>query len=76
MSEMLDTFGVPEFFTTHLGALEDAGGGMLRVIRCIERRGVLIPVVSVIMPALNVLQDSPRFREVTQKVARGEMAAH
>lgn len=76
MSEMLDTFGVPEFFSTHLGALEDAGDGMMRVIRCIKRGGVLIPVVTVIMPGASILSDGPRFREMAREIMRGQMASH
>ena len=49
--QLLDTFGVPEYFTTHLGDVEDAGGGMIRIVRCVQRGGVLIPVVSCIVPA-------------------------
>lgn len=74
--DMLDTFGVPEYFSTHLGDLEDAGDGMLRVIRCVKRNGVLIPVCSIVMPATGVLQDGMRFRIMAQKVARGELVAH
>jgi hypothetical protein len=76
MSEMLDTFGTPEYFSTHLGALEDAGGGMIRVIRCVQRNGVLVPVCSIVMPAVGVLRDGPLWREIATKITRGEMAVH
>lgn len=76
MGEMLDTFGVPEFFTTDLGDLEDAGGGMLRAIRCIRRNGVLIPVCTLVMPAAATMRDGPRYQEMARRVALGEMATH
>jgi hypothetical protein len=78
MSETLDTidtFGTPEYFSTHLGAVEDAGDGMLRVIRCVKRGGVLIPVCSLIVPALNVLKEGPRYREMAHKVLHGAMVS-
>ena len=72
--QVLDCIGVPEYFTTHIGAMEDAGNGMIRVVRCIERGGVLIPVLSVVTPAVSVLQDAPRFREMAKKIAMGGLA--
>jgi hypothetical protein len=76
MSEMLDTFGVPEFYSDHVGAIEDAGSGMIRIVRCIERGGVLIPVFSCIVPALTVLKDAPRFRDVAMRVTMEMASAH
>lgn len=75
-AEMLEGIDVPEIFTTHLGALEDAGGGMMRVVRCVKRRGVLIPVVNLIVPAVNILQESGNFRHIAQQILHGEMATH
>jgi hypothetical protein len=74
--ETIDTFGVPEYFTTHLGAMEDAGGGMLRAIRCIKRNGMLIPVCTIVMPAIAVMRDGQRYQEMARKVAHGVMATH
>jgi hypothetical protein len=48
---MADAFGVPEYFYTHIGKIEEAGGGCMRVYCCIKREGVLLPVFTVIMPA-------------------------
>lgn len=53
---MLDTIGVPEFFVTHAGSIEDAGDGLVRVVRCVVRHGVLVPVYSTISPACHVLK--------------------
>jgi hypothetical protein len=74
--EMLNTIGVPEYFTTHIGAIEDAGNGMIRVIRCIERGGSLIPVVSCVVPAIAMLTANPILREAAQKIVRGEFGSH
>lgn len=68
--ELLDCVGVPEYFTTHVGSIEDAGSGMIRIVRCIERNGLLIPICSLVTPALEVLQDGPRFREIAMRVAK------
>lgn len=77
MSEqVLDCIGVPEFYSDKLGALEDAGCGMMRVVRCIERRGVLIPVFCLITPALSVLRDSPKYQDVAREIIVGAMALH
>lgn len=66
---VLDCVGVPEYFATHIGAMEDAGSGLVRVIHCIERGGVSIPVFSAVRPALSILRDGPGLREVALKVA-------
>lgn len=68
---ILDTFGVPEYFTTHLGEIEDAGNGLVRVVRCIKRNGVLIPVFSQIIPAAAVLESMPTITTTARNVLRG-----
>lgn len=73
--QMLDTFGVPEFYADRIGAIEDAGNGMMRIVRCIERNGVLIPVFTVVTPAMGVLKDNARFREIAQQIICKEMSA-
>jgi hypothetical protein len=42
---------------------------MVRVVRCIERHGVLIPVFSLVTPAVVMLRDEPRFRAMANKIA-------
>ena len=74
--EILDCVGVPEFWADRLGSLEDAGSGMVRIVRCVERNGVLIPVFSVVTPALGILQDNQRFRELAQRIVCKEMRAN
>jgi hypothetical protein len=55
MSQMLDGIGVPEFFYTTIGKTEDAGGGCVRIYCCIERGGMLIPQLTVVMPAESLI---------------------
>lgn len=73
---MLDTFGIPEYFVTHVGSIEDAGGGMIRIVRCVERGGVLIPVFSSVTPALAILKISPTLIDFAQKSLLMVGAAH
>lgn len=68
--QLLDTFGVVEYFSTHLGEIEDAGNGLLRVVRCVKRNGVLIPVFSQIIPAQAVLESLPAVTEMARQVLR------
>jgi hypothetical protein len=74
--EIFDTFGAPEYFYTHIGAIEDAGGGMLRIIRCIVRGGLLIPVCSTVAPASSVIQHGKDAREFGFKMLQDHAAAH
>lgn len=71
--EILDTFGAPEFWSDRIGEIEDAGNGMMRIVRCIERHGVLIPVFSCVTPAISVIHDGPRFREVAMRIVSHEI---
>jgi hypothetical protein len=61
--EMLDCIGVPEFFYTTIGKTEPAGGGCVRVYCCIERNGVLIPQLTVVMPAISLMIAAKRAGE-------------
>jgi hypothetical protein len=63
MTNYLDLVGVPEFFAPALGAIEDAGHGLLRVVRCIERHGGLIPVYSNVIPIEEMLRQSDQARD-------------
>jgi hypothetical protein len=66
--EMLDAIGVPEFFVTRVGAIEDAGEGMVRVVRCVERHRVLVPVYSTITPACHILKVAPDLMAFARKI--------
>jgi hypothetical protein len=53
--EVFDAIEAPEYFYNAV-EFEDAGGGMVRVIRYSKRRGVLVPVVSTISTAASLVQ--------------------
>lgn len=72
-SAFVDTFGVSEFFTTHV-QLEAAGNGLIRAIRSIERGGVLIPVFSYVTPAVCMVRNGPEHRDFAMSVLRAELA--
>ncbi|UQD69231.1 hypothetical protein JEY40_24765 [Bradyrhizobium japonicum] len=75
--EMLDDAHVQEIFYTHFGPMEDAGNGMVRIVRCIERHGVLVPVISTVCPALAALKLSKDVNEFTRRILREHSeAAH
>lgn len=65
---MLDTYGVPEFYADHIGAMEDAGNGMVRIIKCVTRQGVIIPVYSFISPATTLLYNNEHMRAFARRV--------
>ena len=70
--DIIDTFGVPEFFVTHCGKLEDIGHGLMRDIRCIKRGNLLQPVYSVVQPALTVLQINRDMEKIVSAIIRGD----
>lgn len=70
----VDTFGVPEYFTTDV-QLESAGNGLVRSIRFVRRGATLIPVFSYVTPAISMMRNGPQHREFAQGVLIVEMAA-
>lgn len=75
--EMLDDAHVQEIFYTHIGSIEDAGSGMIRIVRCIERHGVLVPVISTVCPAISALKLSKDANEFARMILREHAeAAH
>lgn len=68
--EMLDAINAPEFYTTHTGLIEDAGDGAIRVIRCVKRGGVLVPVYSSVLPATCCLRSIEAARDFCLKLLR------
>lgn len=70
--EMVDTFGVPEFYADHIGAIEDLGNGMIRVIKCTKRQGVLVPVYSFVAPAVAFLADGAAMRNFATQIVNPE----
>lgn len=63
----MDSFGVPEFFATHIGEVEYLEGGIVRIVRTVSRAGVMMPVYSLITPLECVLQASRQLREATER---------
>jgi hypothetical protein len=55
VESVVDTFGVPEYFAPAY-RMEDAGDGMIRIVRGIERHGIFIPACSTVMPAITVMR--------------------
>jgi hypothetical protein len=68
-NQALDTFGVPEFFANTV-MLEDAGNGMIRAIYC-SKRGILMPIVSVVRPIENVIMIAPYAVDLCTKLMVG-----
>jgi predicted HTH transcriptional regulator len=64
----IDIFGVPEFFTSHVGVIEDAGYGMVRLVHCITRNGVQQPVYSNVASAESILRLCRDAEAVATKV--------
>jgi hypothetical protein len=63
----IDIFGVPEYFSSHVGAIEDAGYGMVRLVR-ITRNGVQQAVCSNVASAESILRLCRDAEAVATKV--------
>ena len=74
MDSPIDTFGVPEFFTTHV-LLEDAGNGLVRSIRSIVRNQTVIPVFSYVTPAVSMIRNGPAHGDFAAYVLKGGLRA-
>ncbi len=70
--QVLDCVGVPEYIATHIGRVEDAGFGLIRIIRCIVSNGVLVPVVSTVIPAMSVLDGTTLIYDLARRMVCGE----
>lgn len=71
---MADAFGIPEFFVTDVGLVESAGGGNVRIIRCINRGNMLVPVFSLVTPMLNMITQAQVVRDAAKELLSKEMA--
>jgi hypothetical protein len=74
--EMLDTVGVPEFYADHVGEMEDMGDGLMRVVKCIKRKGVLIPVYSFVAPATRFLTSDLQMIAFARSVLNMDARTH
>jgi hypothetical protein len=72
--QMADTFGIPEYFATHIRT-EDAGGGCVRIYNCTLRGRILIPLYSVVFPAAFLLPVSKTVQEASQRITLEEFGA-
>jgi hypothetical protein len=72
---LIDTYGVPEFFASGV-MVEDAGGGNVRQINYIERRGILVPTVCVVRPSEAIVQAAPKLLALCRKIMLGAGVAH
>lgn len=59
----------PEFYITHIGRIEDAGGGNFRLWCCILRNGALEPTVTMIVPKDFLAKNSAQCIEAVNAVA-------
>jgi len=73
---MADHYSVPEYFTTHVGLVEDAGGRNMRVVRCIKRGGILLPVYSFITPTINMIKCVPPVQQAAMHLHNLALADH
>lgn len=69
--EMVEAYGIPQFFITEVRA-ENAGGGCMRVFGCARQRGVLVPQYSVVMPFRALLLSAARVARVTREMVQIE----
>ena len=75
-SAMADAYGCPEFYAPHIGLIEDAGCGNLRIFRCVKRGGMLVPVFSLIAPIETLLADVPVMRDIVANYIRANRRNH
>lgn len=66
--KMVDFYSVPEYFATHVGLIEDAGGGNMRIVRCIKRGSVLFPVYSLVTPTMNMIRTLPPVQQAAMQM--------
>jgi hypothetical protein len=63
----IDTIGVPEFWASNVAEVEVAGDGLVRLIVCTNRKDENVPVYSVVMPAIGLLQSIPLMSEFCKR---------
>lgn len=71
MTDFVDLCGIPEFFITST-RIEDAGYGMVREVGCINRGNHVLPVVSIVQPAVTVLQMNRELELIVRQIIRGD----
>ena len=71
--ELMDCVGVPEFFVTAIGKTEHAGGGCVRIYCCIQRGDVLLPQLTIVVPAASLLVATKQAERAARDVFKGEI---
>jgi hypothetical protein len=66
--KMAEIYGVPEYFATDVGLIESAGGGNMRIVRCIKRGGILYPVFSLVTPTISMIRALPPVQQAAIKL--------
>jgi hypothetical protein len=66
----IEMLGVPEFYTDRFGGIEHAGNGIVRLIRSAQRGGAIVPVVTLVCPAIELLRSATLTRDYLEKMMR------
>lgn len=61
----------PEFFATHIGRVEPAGGDCVRIYFCVLKNGVLEPVYTRIAPLILLPDNSRTLMTVASRMRTG-----
>jgi len=73
--ELLEAVNVAEYFVTHVGHTESAGGGNVRIYNCVQRGRFLIPQCTVVIPAVNLIIAARRVEDAAHEVFNMEQMA-
>lgn len=73
--EMME-MSCPDFYATHLGKVEDAGGGNIRLYLCTRHGGHLEPVYSVVIPGECLHQMAMATAQVAEPNTAPLLTAH
>lgn len=71
-NEAFDSYGVPTFYV-NVAVPEAAGGGNVRIWNCVRKRGVLVPVCEIIIPATDLVIAARAVSATAQDVFNCEM---
>jgi len=66
--ELLESINIPEYFVTHVGQTECAGGGNVRIYNCVKRGRFLVPQCTVVIPAVNLIVAARRVEDAAREV--------
>jgi hypothetical protein len=66
----IEMLGVPEFYADRFGGIEHAGNGVVRLVRSAQRGGMIVPVVTIVSPAIEMLRSATLARDFIEKLIR------